>query len=153
MHALINIVFSIATTGALAAGCVLGWSSPSENYIVKQEAYGFNVSNEQYSWIGSIATIGGVISCCLIGVVMDLLGRKNTMLLLIIPFSVGWSLIIWPLSVLMLYVGRFCVGFSGGAFFVVTPAYIGEIATNDVRGMLGSCLQVTIDNPSIEYMN
>lgn len=137
----------------MAAGSVLGWSSPSEDYIVKRNAYGFDINDEQFSWIGSIATIGGVVSCCLIGVVMDLLGRKNTMLLLIIPFSVGWSLIIWPVSVQMLYIGRFCVGFSGGAFFVVTPVYIGEIATNDVRGMLGSCLQVKIEKQTIQDQN
>lgn len=75
---------------------------------------------------------------------MDILGRKNTMLLLIIPFTIGWALIIWPVSVVMLYIGRFFVGFAGGAFFVVAPAYIGEIATKDIRGTLGSCLQLMI---------
>lgn len=66
------------------------------------------------------------------------------MLLLIIPFSIGWALIIWPNSVVMLYIGRFLTGYAGGAFFVVAPAYIGEIATKEVRGTLGSCLQLMI---------
>lgn len=109
---------------------------------MKRGIYGFSVTDEQYSWIGSIATIGGVVSCCLMGAVMDIFGRKTTLLLLIIPFSIGWSLIIWPFSVIMLYVGRFCAGFAGGAFFVVCPAYIGEIATQDIRGTLASYLQV-----------
>lgn len=80
----------------------------------------------------------------MIGVVMDFVGRKNTMLLLIAPFSVGWALIIWPASVISLYVGRFCVGYAGGAFFVVAPCYIGEIATRDIRGTLGSYLQLMV---------
>ncbi|XP_031629980.1 uncharacterized protein LOC116345073 [Contarinia nasturtii] len=133
-----------ATTGALAAGAVLGWSSPAETYIVTQSAYNFTVTDEQYSWISSFATIGGIISCLVIGLVMDIVGRKSTMLLLIIPFSFGWALIIWPISVAMLYIGRFSVGFAGGAFFVVAPAYIGEIASKDIRGTLSSCLQLMI---------
>lgn len=134
----------LATTGALAAGCVLGWSSSAENEIVNKSAYGFTVTIEQWSWIGSLATLGGIISCLIMGVVMDSVGRKCTMLLLIIPFSVGWAIIIWPSSVAMLYTGRFCVGFAGGAFFVVAPAYIGEIASKNIRGTLGSYLQFMI---------
>lgn len=53
-------------------------------------------------------------------------------------------MIVWPASVIVLSIGRFCVGFAGGAFFVVAPAYIGEIATKDIRGTLGSCLQLMI---------
>lgn len=134
----------VATTGALAGGCVLGWSSPAEYEILKNNGYDFAVSAEQWSWIGSLATVGGIVSCALIGVIMDTLGRKNTMLSLIIPFSIGWALITWPASVVSLYVGRFSAGFAGGAFFVVAPAYIGEIATKDVRGTLSSYLQLMV---------
>lgn len=134
----------VATTGALAGGCVLGWSSPAEYEILKNNGYDFAVSEEQWSWVGSLATVGGVCSCALIGVIMDALGRKNTMLALIIPFSIGWALITWPASVISLYVGRFAAGFAGGAFFVVAPAYIGEIATKNVRGTLSSYLQLMV---------
>lgn len=111
---------------------------------MKDNVYGFSVSDEQWSWIGSLATVGGIISCLMIGLVMDQVGRKYTMLLLIIPFSIGWATIIWPVSVLMLYIGRFLVGFAGGAFFVVGPSYIGEIASKDIRGTLSSLLQLMV---------
>lgn len=133
-----------ATLGALAAGCVLGWSSPAQSEVVKDSAYGFPVSEEQFSWIGSLATLGGVVSCLIIGVVMDFIGRKRTMLLLIVPFTCGWAMLIWASSVVVLYVGRFLLGFSGGAFFVVAPTYIGEIASKEIRGTLASYLQLMI---------
>lgn len=133
-----------ATTGALAGGCVLGWSSPAEFEVLKNNGYDFSVSEEQWSWVGSLATVGGICSCAMIGLIMDALGRKNTMLALIIPFTIGWALITWPASVISLYIGRFSAGFAGGAFFVVAPAYIGEIATKDVRGTLSSCLQLMV---------
>lgn len=123
---------------------MLGWSSPAQFKVVNETAYGFEVSGNEFAWIGSIPTLGGVISCLIIGAIMDMFGRKTTMLALIIPFSIGWAMIIWPSSVVLLYIGRFLVGFAGGAFFVVAPAYIGEIATNDIRGTLGSCLQLMI---------
>lgn len=135
---------SVATTGALAAGCVLGWSSPAEYEVVTKQGYGFPVSNEQWSWIGANATLGGIVSCLIIGIIMDIFGRKTTMLSLIVPFSIGWSLIIWPTSVAMLYIGRFLIGFAGGAFFVVAPAYIGEIASKSIRGTLASYLQLMV---------
>lgn len=134
----------VATTGALAGGCVLGWSSPAEFEVLKNHGYDFVVSDAQWSWVGSLATVGGICSCALIGLIMDALGRKNTMLALIIPFCIGWALITWPASVISLYVGRFSAGFAGGAFFVVAPAYIGEIATKDVRGTLSSYLQLMV---------
>lgn len=117
----------LATSGALAAGCMLGWSSPSQSKIVKENEYDFPVSLEQFSWVGSNSNLGGIISCLIIGLVMDGIGRKTTMLALVIPFTIGWACIIWASSVAMLYIGRFLTGFAGGAFFVVAPAYIGEI--------------------------
>lgn len=66
------------------------------------------------------------------------------MLLLIIPFTVGWTLVIWATNVTMLYVGRILLGVAGGAFFVTAPMYIGEIAQKDIRGMLGSFFQLMV---------
>lgn len=116
---LIHVFSFLATTGALAAGVVLGWSSPAELKVVNANDYHFPVNSEQWSWVGSTPTLGGFVSCLLIGFVMDAIGRKITMLGLIIPFTIGWAMIIWPSSVVLLYIGRFVVGFAGGAFFVV----------------------------------
>lgn len=66
------------------------------------------------------------------------------MLLLIVPFSVGWALLLWPQNVYMLYLGRFSVGLAGGAFFAAAPVYIGEIASNENRGRLCSYFQLMV---------
>lgn len=66
------------------------------------------------------------------------------MLLLIVPFSIGWSLLLWPQNVFMLYVGRFSLGLAAGAFFVAAPVYIGEIASNENRGRLCSYFQLMV---------
>lgn len=66
------------------------------------------------------------------------------MLGLVVPFTVGWVLVCWATSVAMLLVGRILLGVSGGAFFVVAPMYIGEIAQKEIRGALGSFFQLMV---------
>lgn len=39
-----------------------------------------------------------------------------------------------------LYAARFSNGFCGGGVFVVVPTFIAEIATDNIRGLLGSTL-------------
>lgn len=138
------VSFHLATGGALAAGSVFGWSSPAEIPAVNQTAYGFSISNEEWSWVGSSATLGAALICLIIGLIIDRIGRKRTMLLLILPFTIGWSMIIWPTNIYMLYAGRFLLGLAGGAFFVTAPIYIGEIASKEVRGKLSSYFQLMV---------
>lgn len=130
-----------ATGGALAAGTVFGWSSPAET---KRSEYGFPISEDEWSWVGSSVTLGAAAVCLIIGSIINIIGRKSTMLLLIIPFTVGWSLVIFATDVTMLYVGRVLLGVAGGAFFVTAPMYIGEIAQKDIRGKLGTFFQLMV---------
>lgn len=64
------------------------------------------------------------------------------MLLLVIPFSIGWLLVIFASNLAMLMIGRFLLGVAGGAFCVAAPTYTGEIAQASIRGTLGSYFQL-----------
>lgn len=64
------------------------------------------------------------------------------MLLLVIPFTIGWLLVIFASNLAMLMVGRFLLGVAGGAFCVAAPTYTGEIAQSSIRGTLGSYFQL-----------
>lgn len=123
---------------------MLGWSSPAQILVVHHDAYGFPVTEEEWSWVSSSATLGAAVSCVFIGYIINSIGRKGGMLALIIPYTCGWSLLIWPQSVWMLYIGRFISGLAGGAFFVAAPIYIGEISMKECRGKLGSYFQLMV---------
>lgn len=82
--------------------------------------------------------------CFPTGLICDLIGRRRTLLLLMVPFCVGWSLIIWAHSVLMLYFGRLILGMAVGGCCVAAPLYTNEIAQKDVRGSLGSYFQLMV---------
>lgn len=137
-----------ATLGALAAGSMLGWSAPVMVKLTDAEnntsGYDFEVTKSQGDWIASIINLGAAFICFPIGMVMDIIGRKNTMLLLVIPFTLGWLLITFGTSVGMLIAGRFITGVAGGAFCVTAPAYTSEIAQDSIRGTLGSYFQLMI---------
>ncbi|XP_004530598.1 facilitated trehalose transporter Tret1-2 homolog isoform X2 [Ceratitis capitata] len=132
-----------AAGGAFAAGTLLGWTSPAEVKI-NQGAYDFHISKDAFSWIGSAMTLGAACVCIPIGILINLIGRKMAMLLLVIPFTIGWCMLIWAQNVIMMYIARFLLGISGGAFCVAAPMYTGEIAQKEIRGTLGSFFQLMI---------
>lgn len=131
-----------AAGGAFAAGTVLGWTSPAQSQ--KDEAYDFEISSEQFSWVSSFMTLGAACVCIPIGFLINFIGRKWTMLFLVLPFVLGWALLIWAQNLAMMYAARFILGISGGAFCVTAPMYTGEIAQKDIRGTLGSFFQLMI---------
>ncbi|XP_068618809.1 facilitated trehalose transporter Tret1 isoform X5 [Battus philenor] len=135
-----------ATLGALAAGSMLGWSSPVIFKITQANStdYDFDVSSTQGDWVSSLINLGAAAVCFPIGLIMDVLGRKKTMLCLVLPFTLGWLLITFATNVGMLMAGRLITGVAGGAFCVTAPAYTSEIAQDSIRGTLGSYFQLMI---------
>lgn len=136
-----------ATGGALAAGTALGWTSPAGPQLGvngTDDTYDFKLDDSEVAWVGSSLNLGAAAVCIPIGALMNIIGRKWSMLSLVIPFTIGWGLIIWAQNLAMLIVGRVLLGIASGAFCVTSPAYIGEIAQKEIRGTLGSYFQLMI---------
>lgn len=66
------------------------------------------------------------------------------MLLLIVPATIGWSLLAFAQSVTMLLWGRFVTGMSLGGFTIMSALYISEMAEKTIRGALGNLTQLMI---------
>jgi len=135
-----------ATLGAFGLGTVLSWTSPALPDLKSHSQTFSNLSEEEESWIGSILNLGALFSAPVCGILMDAIGRKNTMLLLSVPFVLGWLLIGYAQNLAMMLIGRFVAGFCGGGFSLVAPVYIGETAEDSVRGALGSAFQLMVVN-------
>ncbi|KAH8269456.1 hypothetical protein KR018_003388, partial [Drosophila ironensis] len=134
----------IGSLGAFCLGCVIGWSGPVELEIKSGEAYNFKPSTVEWGLVGSLMTLGGACSCIPVGIFAAAIGRKITMLALVIPFMIGWLLIIFAMHIAMVIVGRFLVGFSGGAFSVAAPMYTTEIGELRFRGIMGCFFQLLV---------
>ncbi|CAG9767180.1 unnamed protein product [Ceutorhynchus assimilis] len=127
--------------GAMGTGTVIGWTS---NIHKQLEEGDLNDVKLDLSWAGSVMCLGAVVVCIPIGIFADLIGRKLTVLALIVPFILGWVLIICTQHTAMLLVGRFLTGMAGGAFCTMGPMYTSEIAQNEIRGTLGTFMQLFI---------
>jgi sugar porter (SP) family MFS transporter len=132
--------------GSVAAGTVLGWTGNITSADLASGALNdiYVDPDGDYGWIGSFMTLGAMLMCFPIGFICDLIGRKLAMLLTIIPFTVGWLLIIFANSTGMIFAGRFITGLAGGSFCVSAPLYTSEIAQKEIRGALGSYFQLLL---------
>ncbi|KAJ9573973.1 hypothetical protein L9F63_008631 [Diploptera punctata] len=154
---------SLATLFAVCVGTVDAWSSPALPYLQEPDLLlqEFNITNhtshhiitdDEASWIGSLAPLGALIGAIPAGYLANVLGRKLLLLLLTVPLLLGWVIIIIAQdSVPSLYVARFILGIACGAATVATPLYNEEIAEVRVRGALGVNMDMMF-NVGILYM-
>lgn len=106
--------------------------------------FDFDIDETDSSWVGSALNLGAMFMCIPIGYIINMIGRKGAMLALIIPFTIGWVLLITAQHLSMLIIGRVFIGISCGGFCVAAPIYIGEIAQKEIRGICGSFFQLMI---------
>ncbi|CAH1116857.1 unnamed protein product [Phaedon cochleariae] len=130
--------------GALGTGTVIGWTSNITDYLKDGKLNDLSMGDSELAWAGASMPFGAMIMCFPIGWMADWLGRKPTVLLTIIPFTIGWLNILMAKHVAMVYVGRILTGIAGGSFCVTAPLYTSEIAQTEIRGTLGTFLQLFI---------
>ncbi|XP_075212809.1 facilitated trehalose transporter Tret1-like [Lycorma delicatula] len=132
-----------ATLTAFTVGTILAWTAPALPQLQSPNST-LPITQEQGSWVGSLAAVGAFLGALPAGSVTDLVGRKLALLSMGIPFIISWLLIVYSSSVYMLYIARLIAGFATGASSAIAPVYIGEIAESSVRGALGSFFQLMI---------
>lgn len=129
--------------GSLSYGAAIGYPSPAMPDLDENRNV-FHTTTAQDSWVGSILTLGALFGGLVSGPIMDILGRKMTMLIWALPSVIGWVLIFSAPSFGCLITGRVISGLCTGIYSVVCPVYIGEIAPPAIRGLLGSCHQMAV---------
>ncbi|KAH8402149.1 hypothetical protein KR009_010156 [Drosophila setifemur] len=130
--------------GAFCLGTVIGWSGPVEMEVKEGRAYDFKPTTVEWGLTGSLMTLGAAFSCIPVGILIQIIGRKKTMLCLAPPLLLGWLMILYAPHIGVLIFARFVVGFSGGAFCVAAPMYNMEIAEVKFRGIMGCFFQLLI---------
>lgn len=129
----------IAATGPIiasaAAGMTNGFSAILLPQLQKPESV-IQITNDQSSWIASMAPLPMAAGCLLGGFLMEKLGRKVTHLILSISFAVGFCVLSVALTYDMILVGRFITGFSCGLVGPPASVYIAETSHPRYRGIL-----------------
>lgn len=135
------LIFLVSIT-SFSVGTILAWTAPAGPQLknVLDDEYKFLVDDTALSWIASAMTLGAAATCVPAGLAMNKFGRKFTLLSSLILALVGWGLILAATNVKMMIFGRIFLGITVGISQVVGSVYIGEIATKDIRGILGTFL-------------
>lgn len=125
-------VFSIITSGIN-----LGWTSPYLPQLLNINST-ISTTSDEGSWCAVMPLLGAPVGAFLAAVLVDIIGRKNTTLLMtpVIFFSFIWTAYannIWVISGI-----RFIIGATEGALYTALPMYIGEISDPEIRGFLSS---------------
>ena len=74
----------------------------------------------------SLSSLTTPIGCLLSGYLMDLIGRKRTLIITEVPLILGWLLISFSSCVEMIYVGRLLVGLGSGMVGAPARVYTSE---------------------------
>ena len=107
--------------GAFVFGTAVSWTAPTTPKLVNQQEYGFPITENQFSWVAAAVTLGAASVCIITGYLINWIGRKTTMLLLVIPFTLGWGLVIWAQNISMMVIGRVLLGVASGGICVAAP--------------------------------
>ena len=116
---------------AVSYGLAAGWTSAAIPLLKssKSPLKSGMITNDEASLIGSYLTIGGFFGTIIFGYFSTTIGRKHSMLLMAFPQIIGWILIHFAESSLLLIVFRFLAGFSAGGVLSVGSGYITEISS------------------------
>ncbi|KAF7279163.1 hypothetical protein GWI33_007574 [Rhynchophorus ferrugineus] len=133
-----------ANLAAFTCGITLGWTSPvlPKLQTMIDNPLSEPISESDAAWIGSLLPLGAALGPFLAGALSDKIGRKRTLLYGNLPFIVGLLLNIMASASNYLLLSRFLCGIAVGVTFTVLPMYVGEIAENEIRGALGTLLQL-----------
>ena len=98
---IIMSLFYPATLFAVCVGTVDGWTSPALPFLQRSQGDGFAnnsshhvVTEDEASWIGSLAPLGALAGAIPAGYLANAIGRRRLLLLLTVPMLLGWVIII-----------------------------------------------------------
>ena len=104
----------------------------------------FGLTTRQQELLTTMVVIGQIVGALGAGVLANAIGRKKSVLLILIAYAVFALLGAFSVSFPMLLTARFLLGLTIGVMVVVIPVYVAETAPAAVRGSLLTAYQLAI---------
>lgn len=127
------------TISAVSDGMWYGWSAPLIP-VLKGPNTPVKITHDDEMWIENIYLTGGLVGVPLTILLVDRIGRKNSVLAAAVINFIGWMLVATASHRYSLFVARFMAGMAGDVAFVAAPMYIAEIADQKIRGFLATLI-------------
>ncbi|KAK4875321.1 hypothetical protein RN001_011743 [Aquatica leii] len=138
---IIQIVATLTgTLLTLSDGMQSAWTSPIVIKLTSPSSP-IKIQDSDVSLLENIYMIGALFGLTISIFVLDIIGRKNTMLMVGVSNIIIWFVIGFATSVIVLTIARFFAGVANNVNFIASTAYIGEISEKTIRGRLGSLLR------------
>lgn len=129
---------------AAVGGLLFGYDTAVISGTVDQVATQFGLDTLQQGWYVGCALIGSIIGVACAGMMSDRLGRRPTMLISAVLFTVSAAGCAFSGNFTWLVIYRFIGGVGIGIVSIVAPMYISEIAVPRYRGRLVSLYQLAV---------
>ncbi|XP_075235598.1 facilitated trehalose transporter Tret1-like isoform X2 [Lycorma delicatula] len=119
----------------------IDWSAPAIPKIRNNETQ-LKLTDSEISWMVSSLYIGNLIGPIPAGYLMDLFGRKTTLLYASLFPIVSWVTMLIAKYPYQVYFARLLFGIKIGFIYTIVPNYIAEISEPKIRGSLSSSMQI-----------
>ncbi|MBQ9548407.1 MAG: MFS transporter [Bacteroidales bacterium] len=129
---------------AAIGGILFGYDTAVISGTTDIVAGQFGLDELAKGWYVGCALIGSILGVLVAGLLSDFLGRKKTMLIAALLFSISAIGCAVCSDMTQLVAFRMIGGFGIGVVSIVSPAYISEVAVPEKRGMLVSLYQLAI---------
>jgi len=128
----------------MMAGLLFGYDQGVISGALDGIQKSFGASTTMIQIITSWVTLGALVGALVAGVLADKIGRRFTILLAAILFTIGALLEALAPGTTVLVIGRLVVGFGVGVASVAAPLYAAEQAPTRLRGRFVSMYQLAI---------
>jgi MFS family permease len=109
---------------------------------ISESPLDFIPTADQFSWVGSILPIGGLVGPIIFSPLPARIGRKNCLILTALILILSFLILMFTDNLPSIYIARFLQGIGSGLVMVFLPMYIGEISSPECRGILSSFIQI-----------
>ena len=129
---------------AALGGFLFGYDAAVISGTISQVTARFSLDEIQVGWFVGCALIGSITGVLMAGKLSDRWGRKVTMLVAAVFFSVSGIACAFVGSFEQLAVARILGGIGIGVVSIVSPLYISEVSIAQYRGRLVSLYQLAV---------
>lgn len=129
---------------AALGGFLFGYDTAVISGTIAMVTQLFHLDVVQQGWYVGCALIGSIVGVAFAGILGDRYGRKNTMLLSAVLFSVSAIGCAFSVGFNQLVIYRIIGGVGIGVVSIISPLYISEIAVAEYRGRLVSLYQLAV---------
>ncbi|RZF41840.1 hypothetical protein LSTR_LSTR005302 [Laodelphax striatellus] len=102
------------------------------------------ITQDQSSWIASLAVPPMAVGCILSGYLMEEFGRRLIQMFAGVLFVIAWAIVSLSKSVEVLYLGRIVSGLCAGLLSPLCLVYIAEVSDPEIRGTFLASIPLAI---------